>query len=62
MLSQQAEEDITDEFSLMKYVTASAEANRCFGGMKDALQQADNLGYGIVMPNSEKCSWTNRRW
>lgn len=54
MLSQQAEEDITDEFSLMKYVTASAEANRCFGGMKDALQQADNLGYGIVMPNSEK--------
>lgn len=54
VLSEEADMEISDEFSLMSFVTASAKANRCFETMKDALEQADKLGYGIVSPNMEK--------
>lgn len=54
VLSEEANMEISDEFSLMSFVTASAKANRCFESMKDALEQADSLGYGIVSPNIEK--------
>lgn len=56
VLSEEANMPITDEFSLMSFVTASAKANRCFETMKDALDQADKLGYGIVSPDMEKMS------
>ena len=54
VLSQEADTEIADEFSLMSYVTNSAYAKRCFEAMKDALEQADRLGYGIVMPDMDK--------
>lgn len=56
VLSEEANMDITDEFSLMSYVTSSAYAKQCYETMKDALEQADKLGYGIVYPDVEKMS------
>lgn len=56
VLSEEANMDITDEFSLMSYVTSSAYAKHCFESMKDALEQADKVGYGIVYPDIDKMS------
>lgn len=56
VLSEEADMEIKDEFSLMSYVTSSAYAKHCFESMKDALEQADKLGYGIVYPDIEKMS------
>lgn len=51
ILSEQAQMDIVDEFSLMSFVTASAYAKNRFEAIKDALDEADANGYGIVYPN-----------
>lgn len=56
VLSEEANMDITDEFSLMSFVTSAAYAKRCFETIKDALEQADKLGYGIVYPDVDKMS------
>ena len=56
VLSEEANMDITDEFSLMSFVTSAAYAKRCFETVKDALEQADKLGYGIVYPDVDKMS------
>ena len=52
VLSEQAQMDIVDEFSLMSFVTASAYAKNKFDAIKDALDEADANGYGIVYPNA----------
>ena len=54
VLSEEANMDITDEFSLMSYVTSSAYAKQRYEAMKDALAEADSLGYGIVYPDTDK--------
>ncbi len=54
VLSEQAQMDISDEFSLMSFVTASAYAKSRFDAMKDALDEADANGYGIVYPEVDK--------
>lgn len=56
VLSEEAKTEITDEFSLMSYITASARANSCFETMKDALEQANTLGYGVVCPDASNMS------
>lgn len=56
VLSEEANMDISDEFSLMSFVTASAYAKSKYEAMKDALDEADANGYGIVYPNVEKMS------
>lgn len=56
VLSEEAKTEIVDEFSLMNYVTASARANTCFETMKDALEQANTLGYGVVCPDTNNMS------
>lgn len=56
VLSEEANMEISDEYSLMSYVTGAAYAKRCFESMKDALEQADKLGYGIVYPDVDKMS------
>jgi len=53
VLSEQAQMDIVDEFSLMSFVTASAYAKNRFDAIKDALDEADANGYGVVYPKSE---------
>ncbi len=56
ILSEEAEMDITDEFSLMSFVTGAAYAKKRFEAMKDALDEADANGYGIVYPKLDNMS------
>lgn len=53
VLSDEAQMEITDEFSLMSFVTGAAYAKRRFEAMKDALEQSDTNGYGIVYPKTD---------
>lgn len=50
ILSAEAGTEITDEFSLMSYVSECAASSKRLGGMMDALDEADKCGYGIVKP------------
>ena len=54
ILSEEAHADISDEFSLMSYISASAYAKRRFDIFKDALAEADSNGYGVVYPLMEE--------
>lgn len=54
VLSEEAQMDISDEFSLMSFVTNAAYAKSRFEAMKDALDEADANGYGIVYPKSDQ--------
>lgn len=54
VLSEEAHEDIVDEFSLMSFVSSSAYAKRRFEIFKDALAEADANGYGVVYPLMEQ--------
>ena len=54
VLSEEAQMDITDEYTLMSFVTAAAYAKSRFEAMKDALDEADANGYGIVYPQMDK--------
>lgn len=56
VLSEQAQMDIVDEFSLMSFVTASAYAKNRFDAIKDALDEADANGYGVVYPKATEMS------
>lgn len=56
VLSEEAQMEISDEFSLMSFVTASSFAKRKYEAMKDALDEADANGYGIVYPQVDKMS------
>lgn len=53
ILSEEAQMDITDEYSLMSFVTGAAYAKKRFEEIKDALIEADSNGYGIVYPKTE---------
>ncbi|MCH5159841.1 MAG: stage IV sporulation protein A [Clostridiales bacterium] len=54
VLSEEAKMDITDEYSLMSFVTNAAYAKSRFEAMKDALDEADANGYGIVYPQMDR--------
>ncbi|MDE7329906.1 MAG: stage IV sporulation protein A [Clostridia bacterium] len=51
MLSEIAGDEITDEYTLMRYVRGSSEAKRGYDKIKDALECAKINGYGIVRPD-----------
>lgn len=54
VLSEEAQVDIADEFSLMSYVASTAYAKRRYDVLKDALAEADANGYGVVYPVMEQ--------
>lgn len=54
VLSEEAQMEIKDEYSLMSFVTTSAYAKNRYESMKDALDEADANGYGIVYPNMDR--------
>ncbi|MBQ8433895.1 MAG: stage IV sporulation protein A [Clostridia bacterium] len=54
VLSEEANEEIFDELSLMNYITASYYAKRHFETFKDAIAEADANGYGVVYPLMEQ--------
>ncbi len=51
VLSAECGEDLTDDLALMRYVRALAGVKRTFEKVKDALDEADEKGYGIVYPS-----------
>ncbi len=53
ILSAEADTEISDEFSLMSFVSECSVLRKRLGGMSEALEQADKFGYGIVMPQME---------
>ncbi len=54
VLSDECGEDIKDEYELMGYVKAFSESKKRFGKIKDALDEAENGGYGVVMPTIDE--------
>jgi stage IV sporulation protein A len=53
VLSEQAKTDITDEYSLMSFVAGSSFTLNRYENLKDALNQAEEYGYGIVRPSKD---------
>ncbi len=51
MLSEIACEQISDEYTLMRYVRGTSEAKRNYDKIKDAFECAQVNGYGIVQPD-----------
>ena len=56
MLSEIAGDTISDESSLMRYVSGTAEAKRSYDKIKDAFECAKVNGYGIVQPDDSDMS------
>ncbi|MGN0976376.1 MAG: stage IV sporulation protein A, partial [Gemmiger sp.] len=54
VLSEQTGLDIADEASLMPCVVSLAKAKRAYDKIKNALDQVEATGYGIVMPDIEE--------
>ncbi len=54
VLSESCGEEILDELSLIKYMVGVSGIKRTFERVKDALQDADEKGYGIVYPKEEE--------
>lgn len=51
MLSEIAGSEISDEFSLMQYVSSASVAIEKYSKIKDALDSAEATGYGVVSPS-----------
>jgi len=56
MLSEITGDTISDEYSLMRYVSGSSEAKRNYDKIKDAFECAKVNGYGIVHPDDSDMS------
>lgn len=54
VLSEEAGMDISDEYGLMSFVTGCAQAKRQYDVMKNALDDAQAAGYGVVTPTFEE--------
>ena len=53
-LSHECGEEIADDFGLMNYIRTFSESKRKFEKIKDALIEAEESGYGIVLPSFEE--------
>ncbi len=56
VLSEQCGVEIKDDFALMSYVAALAEAKRLYDRAGQAFKDAQEYGYGIVPPEGEEMS------
>lgn len=56
VLSQEAGSDIDDEYTLMHYVRQLSHAKTEFDKIRQALDDAEEKGYGVVMPREEDMS------
>lgn len=53
-ISSECKEEIFDDFSLMNYIKTFSQHKRKFEKIKEALNLAENDGYGIVLPTIEE--------
>ncbi len=58
VLGEQCGESIQDDFALMSYVSSLAEAKKVYARVGQAFHDAQEIGYGIVPPESEEMSLT----
>ncbi len=56
VLSDECGETITDDYELISYIKGFADSKRKFGKIKQALYDAEENGYGIVIPTIEEMS------
>ncbi|MEG2014574.1 MAG: stage IV sporulation protein A [Clostridia bacterium] len=54
ILTEQAGNEIKDEYTLMSYVSGCSYAKKQYDGLKKALLEAQETGYGIVAPSAEE--------
>lgn len=54
VLSQECDEDICDEYSLMNYIKTFSNEKKKFVKIKDALKNAEENGYGVVLPTVDE--------
>lgn len=54
VLSKECEEEISDEYSLMSYIKGFSKEKKRYQKIKDALNQADEDGYGVVLPTVDE--------
>ncbi len=53
VLSEECGENLQDDLALMQYMVGLSGIKHAFDKVKDALQEADEKGYGIVYPKEE---------
>ncbi len=54
VLSEECGEEINDDYHLMSYIKTFSDCKKKYTKIKDALSEAENGGYGIVMPTIEE--------
>lgn len=54
VLSDECGEEIADDYGLLSYIKGFAESKRRFAKIKDALNEAEDSGYGVVLPSIEE--------
>ncbi len=54
VLSLECGEEIADDFGLISYIKEFSESKRKFAKIKDALSEAEENGYGVVLPSFEE--------
>ncbi len=54
VLSEECGENLADDLALMKYLRGLSGTKRVFERVKDALREADEKGYGVVLPDEEE--------
>jgi len=53
MISEECEEEILDDFALMKYLKQVAYTKKAYAKIESALQSVEETGYGVVLPRAE---------
>ena len=54
VLSEVSGEEINEDYQLMSYVKDASNSRKKYSKIKDALEQAENDGYGVVYPTIEE--------
>ena len=54
VLSDECGENIEDDYELMGYLKTFSEAKRKYAKIKDALSEAEENGYGVVLPTVDE--------
>ena len=54
VLSSECGEEISDDYGLLNYIKTFSESKRRFAKIKDALDEAEENGYGVVLPSFEE--------
>ena len=54
VLSNECGEEIVDDYGLLSYIKGFSESKRRFAKIKDALSEAEENGYGVVLPSLDE--------